>query len=567
MTEGVPVRRTFDKVRAAEPLSTETRSAATHRFGDARIAAVYAQAKRYIIDRQVLRLYQKLTLRPGVCSIIICNTWRIDKALDSCSVELFQWSFLSAQWEPSSDLDSWPDFQLLPIVLSKKKADDPSNELWQTILRKALWQVLDGAGYGDLPARPEDGVKQMSRRTMAEILINFYIAPKRKAKRRQSATKLRIKPPRFAAAARALRKNIWTNVIDRSVLSAVAIIKGWDARVTIRDYLRYAAAGADVTRMLMQNRNCLPLLARIKPQHWKRTDLFSRHLWVRDGRKTTIIDRSGFCDPIHLYGARAAKRLSSFVTPAAHRWLMRAPVSVVSEFSMALNADVIENLAQCNLPKRVPAVVLRTIIKNSRRLGVRPEYQRLYRAWANRCCEIWSAQGYGYFRENMRTLTNEFRDVLDWVYWDGLARGLPDKNSTWQSMMRQSADWHLARRTAREIRTLRWESLLPICEIDGYRVLPLTSSEALYVEGYQMHHCVGSYDSWCADGEFRIFSLVDPEGMRSTLCIEQTDAGRWQVQQVRGTCNASVSKVTHAIARIVAKRYSEAVVEQIENRQ
>ncbi|WP_420213516.1 PcfJ domain-containing protein (plasmid) [Burkholderia aenigmatica] len=567
MTEGVAIRRTFGKSRAAEPLPTESRTADTHRFGDARIAAVYAQAKRYIIDRQVLRLYQKLTLRPGVCTIIICNTWRIDKALDSSLVELFQWSFPNARWEASSDLDSWPDFQLLPIVLPKKKADDPSKELWQSILRKALWQVLDGAGYGDLPARPEEGVKQISRRTMAEILMDFYLAPKRKGKRRQSATKLRIKPPRFAAAARALRKNIWTNVIDRSVLSAVAIIKGWDARVTIRDYLRYAPYGPDITRMLAQNRNCLPLLARIKPQHWKRTDLFSRHLWVRDGRKTTIVDRSGFCDPIHLYGARAAKRLSSFMTPAAHRWLMRAPVSVVSAFSTTLNANVIENLAQSNLPNRVPAVVLRTIVNNARRLCVRPEYQRLYRAWASRCCEIWSAQGYGYLRENMRNLANEFRDVLDWVFMDGLARGLPDKNSTWQSMMRQSADWHLARRSARDIRHLRWESLLPSCEIDGYKVLPLTTSEALHTEGYQMHHCVGSYDSWCVAGEFRIFSLVDPEGMRSTLCIEQSDAGQWLVQQVRGTCNASVPKTTHAIARIVAKRYSEAVIEQIENRQ
>jgi hypothetical protein len=432
--------------------------------------------------------------------------------------------------------------------------------------------VLEAAGYSDLPVQVEEGAAaRLGRWRVAEILFNFYLAPRgtKKGKARRSATKLRIKPARFAAAARALRKNIWTSVIDRSVLSVVAIVKGWESRVMMRDYLRYAPYGPDVTRILSENRNCLPLLERIQPAQWNRTDLFSRHLWVKDGRKTTVVDRTGFSNPIRLYGARGTKRLSSFTTPAAHRWLMRAPVSVVSAFATTLNADVVENLAQSNLPKRVPAVVLRTIINNSRRLwpGIRPEYQRLYRAWVNRCCEIWLAQGYGYLRENMRGLADELHDVIDWVNADGLGRGLPDKNSTWQSMMRQSADWHHARRSARTSRNLRWESLLPHCEIDGYQVHPLTSSEALDLEGYQMHHCVGGYDGWCHRGEFRIFSLVDPVGARSTLCIEQTDAGQWLVQQVRGTCNASVSKATHALSRIVAKRYSEAAIEQIENPQ
>lgn len=80
-----------------------------------------------------------------------------------------------------------------------------------------------------------------------------------------------------------------------------------------------------------------------------------------------------------------------------------------------------------------------------------------------------------------------------------------------------------------------------------------------------MHHCVDSYDRWCYDGVFRIFSLMDSQGMRSTLCIEQADHGRWLVQQVRGTCNAGVSKATHAIAREVAKRYTAVTNERLEN--
>ncbi|MRU28315.1 PcfJ domain-containing protein [Xylella fastidiosa] len=566
MTEGIEIRRFLKKIRTTQVMPNKHNIVDKHRFGDARISAVYAQAKRYIIDRKVLRLYQKIDLRLGFLSIVICNTWRIDKALDSSTVEIFEWSFTNTQWEPSSNLENWPNFQLLPVEVPKKKADDPSKYLWKSILKKALSLVLEAAGYNDLPTKSEK--EKLSRWKMAQILFNFYLASKRKGQVRRNATKLCIKDAQFAAAARALRKNIWTEVIDRSVLSSVSIIKGWNSSVMIRDYLRYAPLAPSVTRILTENRNCLPLLARIKPSQWTRTDLFSRHLWVKDGRKTTIIDRSGFSDPIRLFGTSVTKRLSSFTTPAAHRWLMRAPVSVVSAFSTSLNPEVVENIAQSNLPKRVPAIVLRIIIK-SRRIQpcVRLEYQRVYREWAIRCCNIWSAQGYKYLRENIKNLTNEFHDVLDWIYADGLARGLPDKNSTWQSMMRQTVNWHNAWSSARSSRRLRWESILPECEIDGYKVHPLTTSEDLNLEGYQMHHCVGNYDDWCERGDFRIFSLVDPAGIRSTLCIEQTDTGQWFVQQVRGTCNASVTKVTHAISRAVAKRYTDAVIEQIENPQ
>ncbi|WP_238841771.1 hypothetical protein, partial [Xylella fastidiosa] len=83
---------------------------------------------------------------------------------------------------------------------------------------------------------------------MAQILFNFYLASKRKGQVRRNATKLCIKDAQFAAAARALRKNIWTEVIDRSVLSSVSIIKGWNSSVMIRDYLRYAPLAPSVTR-------------------------------------------------------------------------------------------------------------------------------------------------------------------------------------------------------------------------------------------------------------------------------------------------------------------------------
>lgn len=565
MTKGLAVRPVFTSgVRLAR---TADNDSAAHRFGDEQIAAVYKQAKRYIIDRQVLRLYQKLDLRSGYRSIVICNIWRIDRALDGSSLELFEWSFQHGSWVPSSDIQNWPNFQLLPIERANDNCADPSNELWRRVLRKALWRVLDAAGYDGLP-RKTDGARGLAGWKVAEFLFNFYLRPRSaKESTRKGATKLRIQPARFAAAARALRKNVWTDVIDRSVLSVVAIIVGWRSPLTMRDYLRYACHGPALTRLLAQNRNCLPLLSRIQPAHWDRTDLFSRRLWVKDGRKTTLVDRSGFYRPFYSITRRGGPRLSSFASPVAHRWLMRAPVSVVAKFAEVMNNDVIENIALSNLPERVPAILLTTLVTMSRRLspGVRPEYQRIFRAWTNRCCEIWNAQGYRYLREHLRQLSDELGDIIDWTNCDGLARSLPDKNATWQSMTRQSAAWHEQEHIAHADRNRRWTSLVEDCEIDGFQVRALTTSAALLVEGYQMHHCVDSYDGWCYQGVFRIFSLTDPQGMRSTLCIEQADHGRWVVQQVRSTCNAAVPKTTLAAARQVAKRYTELTNERLEN--
>lgn len=570
MTEGVVIKRSLAPIHEMAAQAAAESSTSTPRFGDARLAAVYAQAKRYVIDNKVLRIYQKLDLRQGYRSIVICNTWRIDRALDSGRVELFEWSFREGQWLASASVENWPQFQMLPIERAKEKADDPSNVLWRSILRKALWRVLDAAGYGDLPSSAE--YKGQSRRSkMAEILFDFYTRPRPENAAQKGAlvrarrTTLKLKEDRLAAAARALRKNVWAEVIDKSVLSVVAIIKGYRENITFRDYLRYAPYCSELTRLLAENRNCLPLLRRIRAEQWRRTDLFSRKLWVKDGRKTTLLDRSGFAEPLRVprFRRSASLRLASFETPAAHRWLMRAPVSVVACFATSLNGAALENIAHSNLPKRVPAIVLQALLDSSRRLVDRicPEVQRAFRAWANRCCEIWKAQGFAYLRENMRGLANELRDVLDWIHAEGLARGQPDKNGTWQSMARQSADWHERCAISRGHDCLRWESLVGECEIDGYQVRPLISSQDLAVEGYQLHHCVGTYDAWCDDGVFRIFSLTDAQGARSTLCIERTEGGPWVVQQVRAAHNAAVPIAAEAVARAVAKRYTQATIE------
>lgn len=47
MTEGIEIRRFLKKIRTTQVLPNKHNIVDKHRFGDARISAVYAQAKRY----------------------------------------------------------------------------------------------------------------------------------------------------------------------------------------------------------------------------------------------------------------------------------------------------------------------------------------------------------------------------------------------------------------------------------------------------------------------------------------------------------------------------------------
>lgn len=553
-----------------------------HRFGDAESAAVYARAKQLVVDYKVLRLYQKEHHRPGYVSIVICNTWRIDRALDSARVELFERDFLTGEWAPGNTFRNWPYMRLLPLP-GRYNDMDPSESAWREVLTKALYRILDAAGIdrltdGGSPDSEGDKRGPLPKGLVVKIFMDFYLMRNAGASRKRKVgrrTSLRLEPSRFAQALRALRKNIWIEIIDREVLSAVARVKGFDSSILLIDYLRCARYSDDLLRVDREARNLLPLLERIRPEQWHRQDLFARRLWVKDGRKSTALDKPVFGERIEVsdgYGRRKkVLRLQSLQSPATHRWLMRASATVVGAWRGWMDTTVLENVVAANLPARVPAIVLRMYFTEARRRlndAVRPEYQRAYRLFALRCCEVWKQEGWKRFRlEQFRELRRQFLLVADWMVADGIARGLPDKNATWASICRHSDEWHeriyQAQRAERDARyALKWVSLLEGQEIDGYSVTPLTTSQALSREGREMHHCVGDYDGDCAEGYFRIFSVTDPSGARSTLCIQHTSDGRWTVQQMYGVCNELVPPETEKIGKKVAKLYSQLAREQ-----
>lgn len=92
-------------------------------------------------------------------------------------------------------------------------------------------------------------------------------------------------------------------------------------------------------------------------------------------------------------------------------------------------------------------------------------------------------------------------------------------------------------------RNLQWESDLSECEIGDYRIVPLTNSRQLWVEGRTMKHCAGHYDELCHQGLARLFSVQDLSGNRLATASLIWRDDYWYLEQVRGHENMEVLEI------------------------
>ncbi len=115
---------------------------------------------------------------------------------------------------------------------------------------------------------------------------------------------------------------------------------------------------------------------------------------------------------------------------------------------------------------------------------------------------------------------------------------------------------------------LQWEEiidygLLPVERVvHPYAFRALQSGKALYEDGKEMHHCVGSYSQDVISGRSRIYSMVHVETLKRVatlelynnqvnshgLVTEQWPLHPWVLRQIKGPCNAAVSNSCHRTA-------------------
>lgn len=527
-------------------------------FGRPDLADVYRRARNLLVEHGVFRMARVTTDGDGASSLVICNVWRIDRSKHG-DVKTFEFDFTTEKWQEVSTHAYWPDVPLYPIRMAQ------SLDWWRDVVRRVVWKALMAAGYGALPgfvSEPDSGKKEMTPDRMAYILIQHYIGTVT-GRTKAGTNKWKkgfLKPKVMTAGARALRASIFDHVLDADLLSAILAI---DYKlITLRDYLAYAVHRDAVLRVARERRNLLPLLPVISKEYWRRKDMFSRKLWVKDGRKRTLVDYSRFGRDHHVF--------QSCDSRAAWRWLTNAQLTVVRRWAGAgrKNVTVLENLGRANINAKIPAIAWSYIMTASSgnrvmRLGVSECAQRLYRAFAHHCAVMWKERGFGALQAWLKPDPGDLGDIADWLVAEGIAQGFPGKHATWDSLKRRSDDWHeriaiekMAKRSAYE--NASWDSLLPETIIEDVICTPLNTVRDVNLEGYRQHHCVGSYAQDCLRGDYRVYSIIEPDGTRSTLGLWLDNRGRWSVEQHRGKHNGTVSIEAARVGRELVNRYQHA---------
>lgn len=127
------------------------------------------------------------------------------------------------------------------------------------------------------------------------------------------------------------------------------------------------------------------------------------------------------------------------------------------------------------------------------------------------------------------------------------------KGATWHSLIRRQAEWHRGQHQARiaqlkaereNLPAYEWSPIVSEVQYKEVKAISLTTSDALWEEGDYLEHCVGTYADRCFANKSRIFSMRDEEGTPLATMEVICHQGKWQMQQLRGKRNHSVSSAT-----------------------
>lgn len=455
----------------------------------------------------------------------IGGVWRLAKRQGHRDLFLWEYCILERRWRMLSYEESvrrgrnyWFQRSDWPVIKCIRWGEDWRSPFDEQVLASIHYVVCKLGLAGELRADENSGhvwkLKQL-KSAYNELMVHYRNGAKES---RQDIY--------------AIRKALWRHFLDRDLMS-VLCTKNFGHEVLLSSYIRAIRSAAHLFRIARESRNVLPLL-----------NVIPEHLWPRD-------------DLLKDDTLRECPALAG-LSNSALRWLRRAPCGILCKlyYHKAL-PQTIEVLSGLNLGRTVPVIVQRRIVQRCWGLEgfehVPTEVIRLFRLFAAHCLEIRDTKGWKAMKRFLRCRSHMSK-VLDWFWAEVLNRSLPDKNSTWASLVRQSDRWHDQFRPdgpdgvdLSALPLVTWDSPLPETTIDDVVVRPLDSNHALIQEGQTMQHCVSAYVPQCLKG-YRVFSLTDPDGTRSTLGFRPSRDG-WQLDQHYGVGNSRVSAVSAQAAK------------------
>ena len=453
----------------------------------------------------------------------IGNVWRLARRTGRRELLLWEYCIINRRWRPvpleevvGRDRLNWfqhPIWPIIQFVQWGKYGSSPHREQsWAAIHYVVCKLGLTERLRADENSGRVHKIKQL-RAACSELDCHYYDWA--------NETKRDVY---------AIRKALWRHFLDRDLMS-VLCTKHYGMPISMQSYVKAIDQADHLFRLARESRNFLPMLNVIPVNMWPRDDL------LKD-------------DTLRECPALAG------LSNSALRWLRRAPCGVLCKlhYHKAL-PQTIEVLSGLNFGRKIPVIVQRRIVQRCWPLEgfekVPVQVIRIFRLFAGHCLEIWDTKGWKAMKRFLLQ-RRVLHSVLDWFWSEGLERGLPDKNSTWASVVRNSDRWHeLFRPGGFDISTIplvTWDTPLPETTIDDIVVRPLSSNHALIEEGHAMQHCVASYVPHCRLKGYRVFSLTEPDGIRSTLGIIPGRKG-WQLDQHYGVGNSPVSAAATQAAK------------------
>jgi hypothetical protein len=586
-----------------EDADKETKS----RFGSKVASEMYARLKRVSSEAKVLKVYEVETTETEV-RIKIFNSWMMTRNVETGAVGTFERDYADDSWHSAEPNGI---FHAIPVWPIQNLAHGVASGAKKFLLDK----LYDVAGYHEARNRATVQMNTEGNRLMQEERMGRDDAFELAFERHPDAHRLQLARTAFADKlfgsqyTRGKRKPAKGFVAHEAVYNALKGVRAEFFRrfrdpelfrailamnhkfMSLGDYLYFAANRDAVLKVWKERRNLVPLLPYISRHYWAGDELFSVANWTDPAGP---LSDPGFNSiPIRQLPSQNAGRgmFSPFPSARGYQWLTRSKSTVVKTWARGRKDHrVADMMAELNLPKDTAVLVIANIVDQmddallkldrEERDANRQRVITTFRAYAAHWADVRRERGY---RQMIRALTYENQgtaNVFDYLVAEGFANNLPARNATWASIERRSREWHQELEVRYRNRMpaagggyefihpedenlpKEWTSLIQEQDILECRIRPLDKYEEVTNEGGEMSHCVASYAPRCARGRYRVYSITEPDGTRSTLGI-YIDNGVAFFDQVQGYRNVRPSELVQKVADKVVALYDEALAAEV----
>lgn len=494
-----------------------------------------------------LKMYQfgELIETDDEFQVVVHGVFRFSRNKTSNLITFHSLNLRTSEWQ-QGDVSTSFRIQLLPMLKA-------NSNMWSVQIKNLLWDyVYNQFGYDGIEVVRDKIIKTSdSPKTMGRSRLGVYIVDNILRKMDHKAS---------ANAFKKMRHLFHAYIIDKELLRAVMAI---DFRnLSVAEYIRYHNQKKAVLRIYKERPNLMPLLLIIKEDYFSHTDLFAEKNWVDKAVPQQINTAPNHGNTLLEFGGNTGAffdKTPYIKDPTAFRWVLGAPNTVIyalvkSDYIGLATAiersrfvGILARASQ-NLKNKVPTLVIKHIINHNyaiRNFELEDRYIRILHIYLNHIGLMWKEHGYNHTKAYIRS-SNELHIIVDWFIDEG-HQSHPNKNSTWDGLLRHAERWHMEISNRKVKNNLTWDVPFTKTLINGIQINSLNDSISMHQEGVEMHHCVYTYSESCHSHRYRVFSMTDETGHRSTLGCT-LNGQIYEMHQHYGSCNSAIKESHRLVA-------------------